>query len=224
LGLRNDNPPQKNRHFSLLDGLDLNDENSVMAVPTDEPDERLMLRVREGDREAFNELMDRYARPVMNVIYRYLEDYDAAQDLMQETFLRVYKARERYEVRSKFSTWLFQIAINLCLNERRSRSYRSHDSLEAMADHQRQVKDSRILHPGLDSHRRELAERVQAAVRALPETERAMVILAKWEEKSYEEIGEIMNCSVDAVKSRLYRAKKMLREKLKDLVKEHEQT
>ena len=71
---------------------------------------------------AFNAIMDRYEKPVLNMIYRYLQDYDGAQDLMQETFLRVYKARERYEVRSKFSTWLFQIAVNLCLNERRFRS------------------------------------------------------------------------------------------------------
>jgi RNA polymerase sigma-70 factor (ECF subfamily) len=188
-----------------------------MAAPSDE---ELMLRVKVGDREAFNSLMGRYEKPVMNMVYRYLQDYDVAQDLMQETFLRVYKARERYEVRSKFSTWLFQITVNLCLNERRSRSYRSHDSLEAMAEREspRQVKDSRIRNPNVDSNRRELAERVQAAVRALPEQERAMVILSKWEEKSYEEIAEIMNCSVDAVKSRLYRAKKMLRESLKDVV------
>ena len=194
-----------------------------MAAPTDE---ELMLRVRQGDRAAFNCLMDRYERPVLNIVYRYLQDYNAAQDLMQETFLRVYKARERYEVKAKFSTWLFQIAVNLCLNERRSRSYRSHESIEAMAEQTvpRELKDTRTLNPGELSRKAEMAAMVRAAVASLAEEERAMVILAKWEEKSYEEIAEIMGCSIDAVKSRLYRAKKMLREKLKDWVKEHEGT
>lgn len=194
-----------------------------MAAPTDE---ELMLQVRRGDRAAFNSLMVRYERPVLNIVYRYLQDYDAAQDLMQETFLRAYKARERYEVKAKFSTWLFQIAVNLCLNERRSRSYRSHDSIEAMAGQTvpRELKDTRTLDPAAQSRRAELAALVRAAVAALPAEERAMVILAKWEEKSYEEIAEIMGCSVDAVKSRLYRARKTLREQLKDHVKEHERT
>jgi len=189
-------------------------------------DEELMLRAKEGDRTAFNEIMDRYEKPILNLAYRYLQDYNAAQDLMQETFLRVYKARERYEVRSKFSTWLFQIAVNLCLNERRSRSYRRHDSIEAMAalEVPREIKDTRALDPGQLARKAEVAAIVLKAVELLPEEERAMVILAKWQEKSYEEIAEIMGCSVDAVKSRLYRAKKMLREQLKDLITEHERS
>jgi RNA polymerase sigma-70 factor (ECF subfamily) len=194
-----------------------------MLVPTDE---ELMLRVRDGDREAFNTLMDRFERPVLNIIYRYLQDYDAAQDLMQETFLRVYKARERYEVKAKFSTWLFQIAVNLCLNERRSRSYRSHGSIEALSEQEtpREFQDTRTLQPGEASRRAETARLVREAVQSLPDEERAMVILARWEEKSYDEIAEIMGCSVDAVKSRLYRAKKMLRERLQGVVDENERT
>ena len=190
-----------------------------MATPTDE---ELMLQVKQGDRAAFNALMDRYERPVMNLVYRYLQDYNIAEDLMQETFLKVYRARERYEVRSKFSTWLFQIAVNLCLNERRARSYRRHDSIEAMAGQEvpREVKDARGLDPNEAMQKRELAEKVRSAIQALPPDERLMVILSKWEGKSYEEIAGIMNCSVDAVKSRLYRAKKLLRAHLKDFIEE----
>lgn len=192
-------------------------------MPTDE---ELMLRVRDGDREAFNSLMDRFERPVLNVIYRYLQDYDAAQDLMQETFLRVYRARERYEVRSKFSTWLFQIAVNLCLNERRSRSYRSHASIEALSGQEvpREFQDTGTLQPGEALRKAETVRLVREAVQSLPDEERAMVILARWEEKSYDEIARIMGCTVDAVKSRLYRAKKMLRERLEGVVKENERT
>jgi len=194
-----------------------------MAAPTDE---ELMLLAGRGDSAAFNALMDRYEKPVLNIIYRYLQDYDAAQDLMQETFLRVYKARERYEVRSKFSTWLFQIAVNLCLNERRARSYRGHESIEAMSERAvpREIQDTQARDPVQQTQSAELAVLVRAAVAALPPEERAMVILAKWEEKSYEQIAEIMNCSVDAVKSRLYRARKILREYLKDRLKEHERS
>src|SRR6266487_3372641 len=101
----------------------------VMAAAID-PDAALMLRVREGDREAFAELVDKYKQPVMNLAYRTLRDATEAEDLAQHVFLQVYKSAHRYEISAKFSTWIFTIARNLCLNEIRRRSRHPADSLD----------------------------------------------------------------------------------------------
>src|ERR1700677_1577612 len=100
-----------------------------MAVQPD-PDAALMLRVKRGDRAAFAELVDKYKQPVMNFIFRSLRDEAEAEDLAQNVFLQVYKSRSRYERTAKFSTWLFTIARNLCLNEIRRRSRHPAESLE----------------------------------------------------------------------------------------------
>ena len=96
-----------------------------------DPDAALMLRVKRGDAAAFAELVDKYKQPVMNLIYRYLRDGTEAEDIAQNVFLQVHKSADRYEASAKFTTWLFTIARNLCLNELRRRSRHSADSLEA---------------------------------------------------------------------------------------------
>ena len=93
----------------------------LMSAQVD-PDAALMLRVREGDRDAFALLVDRYKQPVMNLVARTLRDFTEAEDVAQHVFLQVYKSAHRYEVTAKFSTWIFTIARNLCLNEIRRRS------------------------------------------------------------------------------------------------------
>ena len=94
-------------------------------------DAALMLRVREGDRDAFEALVDKYKQPVMNLVYRTLRDPTEAEDLAQHVFLQVFKSAHRYEVTAKFSTWIFTIARNLCLNEIRRRSRHPADSMDA---------------------------------------------------------------------------------------------
>src|SRR5437660_7523447 len=95
-----------------------------------DPDATLMLRVKRGDDAAFAELVDKYKQPVMNLVYRILRDASEAEDLAQNVFLQVYKSAHRYEVTARFSTWLFTIARNLCLNEIRRRSRHPADSIE----------------------------------------------------------------------------------------------
>src|SRR5216117_2598570 len=95
-----------------------------------DPDAALMLRVKQGDRHAFEELVEKYKQPVMNLVYRTLRDATEAEDLAQHVFLQVYKSAHRYEISAKFSTWLFTIARNLCLNEIRRRSRHPADSLD----------------------------------------------------------------------------------------------
>src|SRR5256885_6157853 len=101
-----------------------------MAAVID-PDAALMLRVREGDRDAFEELVDKYKQPVINMVYRTLRDATEAEDLAQHVFLQVYKSAHRYEISAKFSTWLFTIARNLSLNGIRRRSRHPADSLDS---------------------------------------------------------------------------------------------
>src|SRR5881397_2466836 len=101
-----------------------------MSVEQD-ADTALMLRVKQGDSGAFTELVDKYKQPVMNVVYRMLRDATEAEDLAQNVFVQVYKSAHRYQVSAKFSTWLFTIARNLCLNEIRRRSRHRADSMDA---------------------------------------------------------------------------------------------
>src|SRR3954470_10285840 len=108
-----------------------------MANPTD-PDAALMLRVKQGDRDAFAELVEKYKQPVMNLVFRTLRDATEAEDLAQHVFLQVYKSAHRYEISAKFSTWLFTIARNLSLNEIRRRSRHPADSLD---DHLNDAED-----------------------------------------------------------------------------------
>src|SRR6059036_3126534 len=103
---------------------------TFVTVNQSDPDAALMLRVRQGDMEAFEELVEKYKQPVMNLVYRTLRDATEAEDLAQHVFLPVYKSAHRYEISAKFSTWIFTIARNLCLNEIRRRSRHPADSLD----------------------------------------------------------------------------------------------
>src|SRR6266511_4371890 len=128
--------PQSNRNLAVPAGFD-----SLQPAMTDrpDPDAALMLRVREGDFDAFEQLVEKYKQPVMNLVYRTLPDATEAEDLAQHVFLQVYKSAHRYEVSAKFSTWLFTIARNLCLNEIRRRSRHPAESLdETFADNEDQ--------------------------------------------------------------------------------------
>src|SRR3954465_16020196 len=118
-----------------------------MTGPLD-PDADLMLRVKQGDRDAFEALVEKYKQPVMNLVFRTLRDATEAEDLAQHVFLQVYKSAHRYEVSAKFSTWIFTIARNLCLNEIRRRSRHPADSLDEVSSENedqplRQVEDTK---------------------------------------------------------------------------------
>jgi RNA polymerase sigma-70 factor (ECF subfamily) len=185
-----------------------------------DPDAALMLRVKRGDRAAFAELVDKYKQPVMNFIYRTLRDETEAEDLAQNVFLQVYKSRDRYERTAKFSTWLFTIARNLCLNEIRRRSRHPAESLEeGHTEHedqpQRQFEDKKMGLPTDDVLHGELARKIEEALAELPENQRTAILLCRQDELSYEEIAEILGCSLSATKSLIHRGRETLKEKLK---------
>src|SRR5213596_3222695 len=142
-----------------------------MATNLD-PDAALMLRVKRGDRRAFEELVDKYKRPVTNAIYRTLGDATEAEDLAQNVFVQVYKSARRYERTAKFSTWLFTIARNLCLNEIRRRSRHPAESLEEThAEHEdqpsRQYEDKKVFLPTENVLHGELARKIEEALAEL---------------------------------------------------------
>ena len=134
-----------------------------MSVNPD-PDAALMLRVQRGDAAAFTELVEKYKQPVMNLAYRTVKDLTEAEDLAQQVFIQVFKAADRYRVAAKFSTWLFTIARNLCLNEIRRRSRHPAESLDATRlDNEdeplRQYEDTKNSLPTDDLLQRELTDR-----------------------------------------------------------------
>ena len=178
-------------------------------------DVRLMLAFQKGDDLAFQELVERNHARVIGLIHRFITDASDAEDLAQEVFLRVYRARQSYQPAAKFSTWLFRIAANISLNALRSRSNRRDNvSLDQVAESQdgpREIPDPSS--PAPDHHLREaeLSEKVREAIRALPEKQQVAVILNKYEDMSYADIGRALGCSPTAVKSLLARARDNLK-------------
>lgn len=181
-----------------------------MSGRQDDPDVALMLRFQKGDERAFDELVRRHTRGVLNLVWRYVGEAARAEDAAQEVFVKVYRARRKYEPKAKFSTWLYRIAVNHCINEIRSRKSRPVVTTPA----QNLAEEPAGEHPDSHLSRREMQEIVKAAVDALPENQRMAVILARYEEMSYDEIAETMDLSLEAVKSVLHRAKENLKQSL----------
>ena len=190
-----------------------------MPVEID-PDAALMLRVREGDADAFTELVEKYQRPVINLLYYTIRDLDEAEDLAQNVFVQAYKSAHRYEATAKFSTWLFTIARNLGLNEIRRRVRHPTDSLDAPwpgeDEHPaRQLPDRREASAPDTLLRGELEDKVSAAIAELPEKQRTALLLCREDELSYEAIAEVLGVSVSATKSLIFRGRETLKQKLK---------
>lgn len=185
-----------------------------------DPDAALMLRVKHGDLQAFEELVQKYKQPLVNVIYRMLRDLDEAEDLAQNVFVRVYQSAARYEVSAKFSTWIFTIARHLCLNEIRRRGRHPAQSLDAAQSEDEnqappQHPDLHAVSPPEAFLNRELEQKVQDALAGLPEKQRLAIALCQENELSYEEIAKVLGCSLSATKSLIHRGRETLKEKLK---------
>jgi RNA polymerase sigma-70 factor (ECF subfamily) len=185
-----------------------------------DPDAALMLRVKQGDTGAFTALVEKYKQPVMNLVCRTLRDATEAEDLAQNVFVQVYKSADRYKTTAKFSTWLFTIARNLCLNEIRRRSRHPAESLDAPhpehADQPlHQFEDKQTAPPPEKLLHGELEQKIEEALAELPENQRTAILLCRQEELSYEEIAEILGCSLSATKSLIHRGRETLKQKLK---------
>jgi RNA polymerase sigma-70 factor (ECF subfamily) len=190
-----------------------------------DPDTRLMLSVRDDEAGAFEELVANYQHRLVGVMHHLVGNQEEAEDLAQEVFLRVYKARKKYRAKCKFSTWLFTIANNLALNSLRSRqrkpvvalNTRDSGPLGARPEEQLAVDESGN-QPVRRIQKQELAEVIRGAVEGLNERQRMAVLLNKFEDMGYAEIAEVMGLTAKAVKSLLCRARTNLRLALKDYV------
>ncbi len=182
---------------------------------TIDTDEALMGALAAGDDRALNELMDRWQRPLRGFLFRYTQNEHDAMDLAQETFVRLYQHRERFRLGARFSTWMFQIGLNLARS--RARWLRRHptDSLDDRPDAPASAARPADDHsPADDALAAERAVAVRRAVAGLPPDLRAAVILAEFEEKSHAEIALIAGTTAKAIETRLYRARRQLRKAL----------
>ena len=186
-------------------------------------DSELMLRVQAGDETAFDCLVEKFRRPLIGFMYRMVGNSATAEDLAQDIFLRVYRSRETYAAEAKFSTWLYRIATNLGLNYLRdTRSERSQVavSLDEPDEETGKTVDvaDRAASVEHDLIREERMDAIRRHVQALPERQRAAVIMHKYQEMDYREIARVLKMSESATKSLLFRAYEVLRVKLKDFV------
>jgi RNA polymerase sigma-70 factor (ECF subfamily) len=182
-------------------------------------DEELMLECRKGDMSAFELLVRRYQDALVNYIHYTINDYHRAEDLAQETFLRVFKSASRYEPKASFKSWLYTIATNLSRNEIRNRARRKTCFLEDMVDENEDVYDSEFMidtrfQPDILYEKKERQQFIKKTLKQLPENQRLALTLVTYQELSYEEISEILNCSVGAVKSLLHRARQNMKKLL----------
>jgi RNA polymerase sigma-70 factor (ECF subfamily) len=199
---------------------------SDTEAPAADADARLMLQFQAGDLAAFELLFSRHSRSIVNFAYRFVRNREVAEELAQDVFIKVYDAARNYRAEAKFTTWLYRIATNVCLNEIRRPYFRApHQSLDTPAsddpdDRPPEVEDVSRPSPETELERRGLRDLLKRALAALPEKQRVAFILNKYQELSYAETADVMRTSEKAVKSLIHRAKEALAERLAALVPE----
>ncbi|MBK7642693.1 MAG: sigma-70 family RNA polymerase sigma factor [Planctomycetes bacterium] len=195
----------------------------------EDPGVRWMRAWQAGDEGAFDALVEAYSPQVYALLTRFLGQRANREDLVQEVFLRVVRARERYEPSARFSTFLFRIAYNISVNETQRGIAREAGRVELGGDANArssrtlaEFEDTRAEAPGAELERDDVVREVRAAIARLPENQRMALLLAKYEELPYSEIGEVLGTSEKAVKSMVHRARESLRESLAALLEEEE--
>lgn len=178
---------------------------------TDDPSMEWMLRLRDGDDSALDALVQRWQGPLLNFFYRSLQSREQAEDLTQVVFVRVYRSAPRYQPIARFSTFLFQIARRLLINEIRQKERKPLDSWDPEALHSLESTTD-------DRSMREIEEAFELALAKLPENQRTAILLLKQQELSYQEIAEVMDAHESAVKTWIFRARQFLKQELKDFV------
>jgi RNA polymerase sigma-70 factor (ECF subfamily) len=186
----------------------------------DAEDVRLMESVAGGDTVAFEKLIERHQALVVGTVARMLGSNSDVEDLAQQVFLRVWRSAGRYIPRAKFTTWLLKITRNLVFNEMRRTKRQAHVPIqtEPQGD-DLPIKDESVRSPAESLLEHELQRAIEEAIIELPETQRLALVLRRYEGRSYEEIGEILDLSVPAVKSVLFRARTELRARLANYLK-----
>ena len=192
-----------------------------MNKPSD-PHTQLMLRLQGGDEGAFKKLFNEYKYPLLNYIYRFCLDKIIAEELSHEVFLRIYKYASSYQPKARFSTWIYRIATNICLND--IRSMKHHYEVPYTSLQIDKFEDTSQEHPLelLEKHERQTA--VRKCVAALPQKYRIAILMSCYQQLPYKEIANRLGCSIGAVKSMIHRSKLMIKENLKneDLINKYD--
>lgn len=177
----------------------------------------LMQRIKSGDVQSFDKLLERHHKRVLNIIYKYIGNEQSAEDLVQEVFLRVYKSRHSYKPKAKFTTWLYTIVKNLCFKEFKKSSQKIY-SVESNAENSEiesiQYFQNQVTLPPEIIEKEEITRRIKEVIDGLPPKQRIAVILNKYECLSYQEIADSIDISIKAVKSLLFRARINIKDKL----------
>lgn len=195
----------------------------VAATGTSETDADVMLRVKAGDDAAFECLVQKYRRPMVNFMYRMAHNAAAAEDLAQDVFLRVYRSRGGYEPTAKFTTWLYRIATNLAVNHARDTRHERPENMASLDEPDQETgttMDVADANPSAEQAilQRERLAAIRQRVQALPERQRMAVIMHKYQQMDYKQIADVLKLSESATKSLLFRAYETLRGQLKEFV------
>jgi RNA polymerase sigma-70 factor (ECF subfamily) len=187
------------------------------------PSEDLMVRIAKGDDDAFETLVNRHQASVLNLIYRFIGDRAQAKDLTQEVFIRVWQAAKTYRPEAKFTTWIYRLATNVCFNELKSSRRKKWFSFNRSGEGGERTLEE-TLADGAPSAEDLLLEKerdrqISDALQSLPDNQRMALVLKRYDDFSYQEIAQVIGCSVSAVESLLVRAKRTLQEKLKNFNK-----
>ncbi|OGP89802.1 MAG: hypothetical protein A2156_14205 [Deltaproteobacteria bacterium RBG_16_48_10] len=177
-----------------------------------------MARIARGDDDAFEILVNRHQTSVLNLVYRFIGDRTQAKDLAQEVFLRVWQTAKSYEPKAKFTTWIYRVTANLCFNElksaRRKRWFSFHHSDETSENTTEETLSDGSPSPEGILLAKERSQQINEVLQSLPENQRMALILKRYDDLSYNEIAQILGCSVSAVDSLIVRAKRTLQKKL----------
>jgi RNA polymerase sigma-70 factor (ECF subfamily) len=193
------------------------DSKAPARSEDDAEDIRLMQLVSGGDTAAFEQLVERHQALVAGTVARMLGSNSEVEDIAQQVFIRVWKSAGRYVARAKFTTWLLKITRNLVFNEMRRAKRHPHLPVQIEPEAEElPLKDEATAAPDAAFLQHELQKAIEDAITRLPDTQRMALVLRRYEELSYEEIADVLELSVPAVKSLLFRARTELRERLKD--------
>lgn len=190
----------------------------MVDAPMDsiDADAALMVAFQKGDSEAFDHIIDKYQKPIVNFIYKIVNNSAEAEELAQEVFLRIYRARHTYEPKARFAAWIYRIATNLSFKEadrkRRMRFWHHRDNSHGDPTAEEEV----FRDPVPDAEKRlittETGQVIRRAIGSLPRNEKTALVLRRYEDLSYKEIAEIMHCTEAAVKTYIHRGKLHVRE------------
>ena len=206
-----------------LPAMGARSEAAAGAAAGELTDAEVMLRVKAGDDSAFDFLVQKYRRPIINFMYRMAHNTAAAEDLAQEVFLRVYRSRSSYEASAKFTTWLYRIATNLGMNYSRDTRHERPENTMNLDEPDEETGQARDLADKTPSVEEEIMQRerlraIRQKVEALPERQKMAVLMHKYQQMDYRQIADVLKLSESATKSLLFRAYETLRTQLKEFV------